>query len=156
MRLLDRVALRWRPVARAAVIMDRAIIGAVAVYCAWAMALTFNGSFDRSSATEQRGEILRVWGIPRTTLWWADVRQSESPNRVARVLVFPERDQVSPGVLGEGQHVRLRIRPGRFGIPWVESMRLDFEYELAPLVAAVPSAAAPRKWLIETLLRDGQ
>ena len=62
---------------------------------------------------------------------------------------------MAPNLLGEGQHVRLRIRPGRFGIPWVESMRLDFEHELAALVAAVPSAAAPRKWLIETLLRDG-
>lgn len=101
MRLLDRAALRWRPVARAAIVTDRAIIGAAAVYCAWAMALTFNGSFDRSPAIEQRGEILRVWGIPKTTLWWADVRQSESPNRVARVLVFPERDHVAPNLLGK-------------------------------------------------------
>jgi hypothetical protein len=34
-------------------------------------------------------------------------------------------------------------------------MRLDFEHELASLVEAVPSASVPRKWRIETLLRDG-
>ena len=155
-RLLDRAALRWRLVARATIIVDRAIIGAAALYCAWAIALTFNGSLDRSPAVEHRGEIVRVWGIPKTPMWWADVRRSESPDRVARVLVFPLRDQVVAGLLAEGQHVRLRIRPGLLRIPWVESMRLDFEHELPALVAAVPSASAPRKWLIETLLRDGR
>ena len=35
-------------------------------------------------------------------------------------------------------------------------MRLDFEHDLEPLVAAAPSAAAPRRQLIEILLRDGR
>jgi len=35
-------------------------------------------------------------------------------------------------------------------------MRLDFEHEMEPLVAAAPSAATPRKRLIGMLLRDGR
>ena len=155
MRLVDRAGRRWPPVARAVRIIDRVIIGGAAVYCVWGTVIILNGTFDRSPAVEHPGEIVRVWGIPLTGLWWADVRQPERANRVARVFVFPLHDGVGANSLAEGQHVRLRLRPGRFGIPWVESMRLDFEHELAALVAAVPSATMPRKWLIETLLRDG-
>ena len=72
------------------------------------------------------------------------------------MLVSPERDQVVPAFLGEGQHVRVRFRRGFFGIRWVESMRLAFEDDLEPLVAAAPSAATPRKQLIERLLRQGR
>lgn len=157
MRLLDQAALRWRPVGWAATIADRAIIVSTALYCAGAMALTFNGSFDSLPAVEHRSEILRVWGVPNTMLWWVDVRSWESPGGgVKRVLVFPERDHVVATLLAKGQHVRVRVRPGLLRIPWVQSMRLDFEHELEPLVAVAPSAAAPRKWLIETLLRDAR
>lgn len=156
MRLLDRAALRWRPVARAAAVMERAIVAATALYCAWAMALTFNGTFDSAPAVEHRSQILRVWGVPRTVLWWADVRSWESAAGVKRVLIFPERDQVVPTLVTEGLQVRVRVRSGLFRIPWVESMRLDFEHELESLVAAAPTAAAPRRSLIEALLRDAR
>src|SRR5262245_13951285 len=155
MRLVDRAARRWPRVARAVSIMDRAIIGAAAVYCVWGTVIILNGSFDRSSAVEHAGEIVRVWGSPRTGLRWADVRQAES-NRVARVFVFPQPDGVNAASLEKGQHVRLRMHPGQFGISWIESMRLDFEHELPTLVAALPSASIPRKWLIDALLRDGR
>ncbi|HEX9418397.1 MAG TPA: hypothetical protein VGA81_05040 [Methylomirabilota bacterium] len=157
MRLLDRAVLRWRPVERAVTLGDRAIVGLTALYCAWAMLLTFNGSLDRGeSVAQHRSEILSVWGVPNTPLWWADVRSWDEPGGLKRVLIFPERDQVVPTLLSAGQRVRVRIRSGFFGLPWVESMRLDFEHELEPLVAAAPSAAAPRKQLIELLLRDGR
>ena len=156
MRLIDRAAGRWQPVARAAIVMDRVIIGAGAIYCVSAMALFINGSLDWSGAIEKRGEIVRVWGVPKTPVWWADVRHSDSSNHLTRVLVFPLRDQITTSSLAPGQHVRLRIRPGLLKIPWIESMRLDFEQDLPSLVAAVPSAAGPRRWLISSLLRDGQ
>ncbi len=154
MRLVDRAARRWRPVSRATVIADRGIVAASALFCAWAMVVTFNGTFDSRPAIEHKSQILRVWGIPNTYLWWADVRGWDAPDRARRVLVFPERDGVSPSLLEEGQHVRVRVRPGLFGLPWVESMRLDFDHQTPALVAAAPSAAAPRKRLIETLLRE--
>jgi len=156
MRLLDRAAHRWSPVARTIGVLDRIIIAAAAVYCVWGTVITFNAILDRSVAVEHRGEIIRVWRIPPTGLWWADVRQSGSAGRVARVFVFPVRDGLSATSLAEGQHVRLGVRPGWLRIPWVESMRLDFEHDLPSLVAAVPSAAGPRKWLISALLQDGQ
>lgn len=157
MRLLDRAVLRWRPVERAVTLGDRAIVALTAVYCAWAMLLTFNGSFDRGvSVTEHRSEILSIWGVPTASLWWADVRSWDAPGGIKRVVIFPERDQVVPMLLSEGQRVRVRIRSGFFGLPWVESMRLDFEHEIEPLVAAAPSAAVPRRQLIALLLRDGR
>jgi hypothetical protein len=156
MRLLDRAVRRWPAVARAASVMDRGIILAAALYCAWSMLLTFNGTFDSAPPSEHRSEIVKVWGIGQTSMWWADVRSWESPRGIKRILIFPERDRVVPALLSEGRRVLVRVRPGLFRLPWVESMRLDYEHELDPLVAAAPSASMPRKWLIETLLRDGR
>src|SRR5207249_1423854 len=128
-----------------------------ALFCAWAILLSLNGSLDQGTdVSEHRSEILRTWGIPDTALWWADVRSPDAPGGFERVLVFPERDQVVPTFLAEGQHVRVRFRRGFFAMQWVESMRLDFEYDLEPLVAAAPSAATPRKQLIERLLHEGR
>ena len=156
MRLLDLAVRRWRPVERAVTIGDRAVVAVTALYCALAIALTFNGTFDRADATEHRSEIVSVWGVSGTSLWWADVRSWDARDGLKRVLIFPERDQVVHTLLSEGQHVRVRIRSGFFGLSWVESMRLDFEHEMEPLVAAAPSAATPRKRLIGMLLRDGR
>lgn len=157
MRILDGAVLRWRPVGRAVALGDRAVVTLTALYCAWAMLLTFNGALDRGVVVaEHRSEILKIWGVPRIDLWWADVRSWDAGGGLKRVLIFPERDRVVATLLSEGQRVRVRIRPGFFGLPWVESMRLDFEHDLEPLVAAAPSAAVPRKQLIERLLRDGR
>jgi hypothetical protein len=156
MRLLDRAMLRWRPLERVVTVADRAIVACTALFCAWAILLSLNGSLDQGKdVTEHRSEILRTWGIPDTALWWADVRSPDARGGFERVLVFPERDQLVPTFLAEGQHVRVRFRRGFFAMRWVESMRLDFEDDLEPLVAAAPSAATPRKQLIERLLREG-
>jgi hypothetical protein len=153
MRLLDRTLRRCRPLEH----VDRVIVTCTALFCAWAILLVLNVSLDRTKdVTEHRSEILRIWGIPDTALWWADVRSPDVPGGFERVLVSPERDQVPPTLLAEGQHVRVRFRKGYFGMRWVESMRLDFDDNLEPLVAAAPSAATPRKQLIERLLREGR
>jgi hypothetical protein len=154
MRVLDWAVARWRLVERVVTVGDRAVVVVTGLYCALAMILTFNGTLDRADATEHPSEIIRLWGASGTGLWWADVRSWEAPERLKRVVIFPERDLVVPTLLNEGQPVRVRIRPGFFGLPWVESMRLDFDHEMEPLVAAAPSAAAPRKRLIAMLLRD--
>lgn len=157
MRLLDRAVLRWHPVRRAVAIGDHGIVALTALYCAWAMLLTFNGSLDPGKAVaEHRSEIVKVWGVSAISLWWADVRSWDAAGDLKRVVIFPERDQVVPALLSEGQPVRVRVRTGFLGLSWVESMRLDFEHEIEPLVAAAPSAAAPRRQLIELLLRDGR
>ena len=157
MRLLDRAMLRWRPLEHVVTVADRAIVACTALFCAWAVLLSLNGSLDQGKdVTERRSEILRIWGIPYTALWWVDVRSPDASGGFERVLVFPERDHVVPAFMAEGQHVRVRIRRGFFGMAWVESMRLDFEDALEPLVAAAPSAATPRKQLIQRLLGEGR
>jgi hypothetical protein len=156
LRLADRIMLRFGPASRVPAMIDRGIVTLTAVFCAWAMALTFNGTFDGASATEHRSEIVAVWGIPSTPLWWADVRSWDAPGHVKRVLIDPERDKVVPALLEVGHRVRVRIRPGYFGLSWVESMHVDFDHDLEALVAAAPSAATPRKQLIAMLLRDGR
>jgi hypothetical protein len=157
LRLIDRATLRWRPLEHVVTVADRAIVTCTALFCAWAVLLSLNGSLDREKAvTEHQSEIVRISGVPGTALWWADVRSSDAPGGFERVLVSPERDQLVPAFLAEEQHVRIRFRRGFFGMRWVESMRLDFEDDLEPLVAAAPSAATPRKQLIERLLRQGR
>ena len=156
MRLLDR-AMRRRRLEHVVTAADRAIVTTTALFCAWAVLLSLNGSLDQGKdVTERRSEILRIWGIPYTALWWVDVRSPDASGGFERVLVFPERDHVVPAFMAEGQHVRVRIRRGFFGMAWVESMRLDFEDALEPLVAAAPSAATPRKQLIQRLLGEGR
>ena len=155
LRLLDRARLRWRPLEHVVTVADRAIVTCTALFCAWAILLALNGSLDREmTVTEHHGEIVRIAGVPGTALWWADVRSPDASGRFERVLVSSERDQIVPAFLAEGQHVRVRFRTGFFGMRWVESMRLDFEDDLEPLVAAAPSAATPRRQLIERLLRQ--
>jgi hypothetical protein len=156
MRLLDR-AMRRRRLEHVVTAADRAIVTTTAFFCAWAVLLSLNGSLDQGKdVTERRREILRIWGIPYTALWWVDVQSPDASGGFERVLVFPERDHVVPAFMAEGQHVRVRIRRGFFGMAWVESMRLDFEDALEPLVAAAPSAATPRKQLIQRLLGEGR
>ena len=155
--VLGYAALRWPPVARTGAIVDRVVVGATALYCAWALLLTLNGSFDRSRvSTEHRGEIVKVWGFATPSLWWADIRRVDAAGGFERVLLVPERDRVVPTLVSEGQRVRVRVRAGIFGLAWVESLRLDTDYGIAELVAAAPSAATPRQQLIELLLRDGR
>ena len=154
---LGYAALRWPAVARTGAIVDRVIVGVTALYCAWALLLTLNGSFDRSRvSTEHRGEIVKVWGFSTPSLWWADIRRVDGADGFERVLLVPERDRIVPTLVSEGQRVRVRVRKGFFGLAWVESMRLDLERGIVELVAAAPSAATPRQQLIELLLRDGR
>lgn len=155
--ILGYAALRWPPVARTGAIVDRVVVSVTALYCAWALVLTLNGSFDRSRvSTEHRGEIVKVWGFSTPSLWWADIRRVDAPGGFERVLLVPERDRIVPTLVSEGQRVRVRVRTGFFGLAWVESMRLDMDYGIAELVAAAPSAATPRQQLIELLLRDAR
>jgi hypothetical protein len=150
---LDWILGRRQALQRVGQLAERAALTVVLLYCLYAMALTFNGSLDSSPAKEYRAEIVQVWGIPLSPLWWADVSSWESPGQIKRVLIFPEHDGLRPELVGPGQAVRLRIRSGAFGLDWVESMRVDFERQLEALVAAAPSAAIPRRMLVEALLR---
>lgn len=155
--VLGYASLRWPPVARVGVIADRVVVGVTALYCAWALLLTLNGSFDRSRVSiEHPGEIVRVWGFSTPSLWWADIRRVGAEGGFERVLIVPERDRIVPMLVSEGQRVRVRVRTGFFGLTWVESMRPDLEHGIAALVTAAPSAATPRQQLIELLLRDGR
>ena len=156
MRLVDRAERRWPLAGRIAAVVDWTVVGVAIVYCAWTMALTFNAVLDRGPATIHRSEILRVWGIPHTTLWWADVRSWESPRGIKRIFIYPDRDALTPALLDAGQPVKIAVRPGLFRLAWVERLRLDFERNSDPLVSLAPSAGAPRKWLIAAALRDGR
>ena len=156
MRLVEHAARRWPVASRIAAVVEWTVVGVATAYCAWAMVLTFNAVLDRGAATTHRSEILRVWRIPHTTLWWADVRSWESPRGIKRIFIYPDRDALTPTLLDAGQPVKIAVRPGLFRLPWVERLRLDFERNIDPLVNLAPSAAAPRKWLIAAALRDGR
>ena len=138
MRLADRITLRLGPAARVPAIVDRGIVALTAVYCAWAMALTFNGTFDHASATEHRSEILDVWGIPKTPLWWRTFARGTRP--AASSACSSSRSATRWFPRSSTRTTRTcPVLPGFFVLRWVESMRLDFEHDLEALVAAAPS-----------------
>jgi len=157
MRFLDRVLRALGISARGPALVDRAIVGATAAYCLWAALLACNGALDRGPASEHRGEIVAVWGIPGTFLWWADLRPGNgSPGGIERVLIVPARDGLSPAMLDPRQRVRVVTRPGRFGITWVQAIGVDFGPDLEALVAAAPTAGRPRRDLIARLIHEGR
>ena len=95
-------------------------------------------------------------GGPGTNLWWADVRSWEPRSRVKRIFVLPGIDQIEAGRAMAGQPVRVAVRPGFLGLPWVASLALDRTPQLEPLLAAAPTAATPRRWLVESLLQQAR
>lgn len=156
MRVLDRALRALGIAARGPALVDRALVGATAVYCLWAAVLACNGALDRGPASEHRSEIVDVWGLPGTFLWWADLRSGNGSGGIERVLIVPARDGLSPARLDPRQRMRVVTRPGRFGITWVETIAVDFGPDLEPLVAAAPTAGRPRRDLIARLIDEGR
>jgi hypothetical protein len=155
-RVVDRLLLRGERVRRLARLGGRLAAVATGAFCVWGLLLGLNGALDTAPATERRTEIVRVWGIPGTNLWWADVRSWNAPGRVMRIFLLPGIDETVGGRAMAGQPVRVAVRPGRLGLPWVANLALDRTPQLEPLVAAAPTAANPRRWLVESLLRQAR
>jgi len=133
--------------------LDAALVGALLVYAAGGLVLSFNAGFDRGPATVRRGDLVGVASLPVPStgliLGWADVRYLDSGG-VERVLLAP-RDDVWPGRARPGLPVSVQVRPGFLGVPWVGGVRVDHERELRRALAAVPTAAALRRSLIRML-----
>jgi hypothetical protein len=155
-RLVDRLLLRGSAVRRLVALAGKVAAVVTGAFCVWGVLLGLNGGLDTAPATERRGEIVRIWGVPGTTLWWADVRPLDTRERGMRVFMLPGIDEVVAGRATAGQQVRLTTRPGAFGLSWVASLARDRTPQLEPLVAAAPTAANPRRWLVESLLKQAR
>ena len=135
-------------------VADRAVLVAIVGYWLYGIALAFNGSLDRSPAVEHRTRIVGSAGIER--IQWADVESWHTPGTTERVLIFVEedRDDLWRARVFPGQPVVVRLHAGLLGMPWVERMSVDQDRNLEALVAVAPTAATPRKRLVQALLRE--
>jgi hypothetical protein len=89
-------------------------------------------------------------------LTWVEVASWRTPGATERVLLFPARDGLSPGRVGPGLPLTVRVRSGFLHVPWVEAMAVDPDRNLEELLRLVPTAAVPRQQLIRTMLAAGR
>jgi hypothetical protein len=134
-----------------------AAIAAVAVYGIYSTVLSFNGSLDSPGAVAHKRELVAVTTVHaplNVPVSWIDVRSADG--RLERITLLPGKDGVWAGYVDPGQPVVVRVRPGFFGIPWIEQVSVDQERRMEQLVEAAPSAAVPRRALIGMRLHQGR
>jgi len=151
--LLERVAGAGARLGSVASLARRAALLAVLLGWVAGVAVSLNGALDHREATEVAAEVRQAWTIPWSGLAWIDLAPVEPRGNVRRVLLFPGRDELKPGLARPGQRVRVRLRAGAFGLAWVERVRHDVEHQAAALLEAAPTAAVPRRALVASLLR---
>ncbi len=150
-RVFDRLVLRHEPARRLLRPLYYAALASVGVYWLYASVLIYNGSLDSGPIADRQAEVVGHVRIPGTGIAWVDVRSWDAPGRIKRVLLAPDGGNLTAGRVGAGQDVLVRVHPGFFRIEWVQIIRGDYTRRLDRLVEAVPSAAYPRKWLIDSL-----
>jgi hypothetical protein len=154
--VLERVAGAGALLGTAASAARRVAVLAVLVGWVAGVTVALNGALDHREATEVAAEVRAAWTIPWSGLAWIDLAPVEPRGDLRRVLLFPGRDELRPGLVRPGQRVRLRLRAGAFGLAWVERVRHDVEHQAAALLEAAPTAAVPRRALVDSLLRSGR
>jgi hypothetical protein len=153
--LLERLAAAGALLGSVASVARRVALLAVLLGWIAGVTISLNGALDYREATEVAAEVRQTWTIPWSGLAWIDLAPVEPRGDVRRVLLFPGRDELRPGLVRTGQRVRLRLRAGAFGLAWVERVRHDVEHQAAALLEAAPTAAVPRRALVGSLLRSG-
>ncbi|HEV8641800.1 MAG TPA: hypothetical protein VGV13_11935 [Methylomirabilota bacterium] len=154
LRVGDRV-FRWGPARGLARALDRVAVTMLVLYCVAVGALAANSVLDTSPAVEHRSEIVAVSGVTGPfglgQISWADVRSWTEPGQVERVLLIAQRDQPRRERALPGLPVRVEVRAGFLGFPWVVTVARDQARQTEQVLEAVPTAAGLRKWLISTL-----
>ncbi|MGH7325213.1 MAG: hypothetical protein ACREJ9_11280 [Candidatus Rokuibacteriota bacterium] len=158
LRLLQATVGRWtlfRWMGRA---LDRLAVALLVLYCLAGVALASNSALDTSPPVPRRAEIVAVASVELPLrlgqFAWADLRDLEPPHRTERLVLLRGQDDVGPHRTAPGQPVRLAMRAGRFGVPWVQAVSVDHQRQAERVLAAVPAAAGVRKALIAELLRE--
>jgi hypothetical protein len=153
LRVGDRV-VRWGPARGLARALDHVALAVLVLYCLAVGALAANSVLDTSPAVEHRSEIVGLAGVAGPfglgRIAWADVRSWTAPGQVERVLLAG-RDELRREHGLPGLPVRVRVRGGFLGLPWVVMVGWDHARQIEQALQAVPTAAALRKWLIPTL-----
>lgn len=154
LRVGDRV-LRGRPARSVARGLDHAALAALVLYGLAVGALAANSVFDTSPPVDHRSEVVAVSGVAGPfglgRIAWADVRSWTAPAQVERVLLIAGRDGLWRERALPGLPVRVQVRAGFLGWPWVVAVVRDQARQVEQVLEAVPTAAALRKWLIPTL-----
>jgi tetratricopeptide (TPR) repeat protein len=128
------------------------VVGAFAVY---GVVCYVNGALDRSAPVEVRSEVLQM-GRPEAEFYeglpyaWSDFWSWRKGGGAVRLLLSAgERRTLWPG---EG--VIIEVRHGALGIPWVARVRRDEEWQYRRVLDIAPTAAGPRKALVNLYILE--
>ncbi len=159
LRLLGPPLRRSASARRIGTALDTVLVAVLVLFCAASMALVYNAILDTRPARSRQADLVAVSSIPvpftGAVVGWADVRYLDAGDRTERLILRPDED-IWPGRATPGLPVRVELKPGFLGIPWVQSIGLDHERDLRRSLAAVPTATVLRKSLITMLAAQGR
>jgi hypothetical protein len=143
-------AVRW---------LYRATLLGLMVFLVWTAVVLVNGALDRSAATEQASEVLRVVTAPidpgignLIPHAHVDLRSWRPGDGIERLVLSPRERQRT----WVGQPVMVTVRPGFLGIPWVAALKLDEARHLRQVLTASPRALHAMQRLIAIHLERQQ
>jgi hypothetical protein len=154
-----RLAQRVPGVATMDSIFTRLVWILVIIYAVYVPALTISLAprWFESSPTEVVVGVRNVAAsVGQSGIVWVEVESWWRPGAVERILLLPGGDEGGVWRITAGRRLRLDTGPGPFGVPWVANLRVEVDEALPELVAAVPTAEWPRKWLMGDLTRRGR
>ncbi len=118
------------------------------VFVCYSAFIYANGVLDRSVPLSQPSQVLSISNEKidvgfRLPYSWANLQSWEQPGQTERVLLrFWEEDQ-----LWAGEDVRIQIRQGYFGLPWVMKIERDEEKYNQQVLKLAPTASQAWKGL---------
>lgn len=133
--------------------LSRAVWALLIVYAAYVPLLTVSVALRvlGGSPPEVVAVVRAVKSLPGFA--WLEVESWRRPGAVERIPLLRSADEAAVWRLERGRRVRLHTGSGPFGVPWVDHLRVDVVDTMPDLVAALPAAEWPRKWLMGDLTR---
>ncbi len=135
--------------------VEYALLVVVGAFGLYGLVCYVNGALDRSPAVQVRSEVLQI-GRPEAEFYeglpyaWSDFWSWRSGGSAVRLLLSASER----GTLWPGEGVILEVRRGALGIPWVARVRRDEEWQYRRVLDIAPTAAGPRKALVNLYILE--
>lgn len=135
--------------------VDWLTVAVLVLFCAASLAVMVNGALSAPRSDYVRAEVAAVDGVELPfglgQVAWAELRGYPTRGLTERILLVRERDEIWPQSATPGVPVVVHTGAGVFGVKWVQAVKVDQEAITLRALAAVPTAAAFRKWAIGVL-----
>jgi tetratricopeptide (TPR) repeat protein len=129
--------------------VEYALALVVAAFALYGLVCYVNGALDRSAPVEVRSQVLQI-GRAEAEFYevlpyaWTDFWSWRADGGVERILL----SAAERAALWPGQGVIMEVRSGALGIPWVARVKRDEEWQYRRVLEIAPTAAGPRKALV--------